>query len=317
MENNIKDLHHDLVEKIIYKHFNKSPEKIERMKVGLANEVYSVQVEGMEYIVRMNKKETIKGSGKYIPLFKSKGIKVPELLAEDYSQEFVPYSYQILKKIEGVDIKKVISTLSEEELRNIAKEIVNIINKLNDIPTNGMYGFMGVTERKLVPTMTDFVSSMLAKILERNAETGVVDKEYLTAFAEIVKSFEEYLKNAPSKFYFDDMSSKNVIIHNGKFNGIVDLDVVMYGDYLESIGRIKASWYGTTYGEFYTNAIMEELNLDEKQRRTVTFWALLNAIWWQSELGIKFNENSSTYIDPEKVEKNNLRIEGLIKELAP
>ena len=74
------------------------------------------------------------------------------------------------------------------------------------------------------------------------------------------------------------------------------------------VGRIKASWYGTKYGNFYTNAVMDNLNLDDNQRKMVTVWALLNRIWWQSEIGIQFNKNTSTNIDSGKVKKGNMVI---------
>lgn len=312
---NTENTHDNLIQKIIFKHFGKNAEKIERMTTGLANEVYSVWVANSDYIIRMNQRESIKGSGKYIPLFKSIGIKVPELIVEDYSKELIPFNYQILNKIDGVDIKKVITTLSDEQLQNIAKEITNIIKKLVNISTNGLFGNIGITEEKLEPSLNKVVEKMLVKIKERNAKTKVIKKEYLEIFEKILIKYEKYFQNAESKFYFDDMSSKNVIIHDGKFNGIVDLDEVAYGDFLESIGRIKASWYGTKYGEYYTKAIMDNLNLNDEQRKIVTMWALLNVIWWQSELGIKFNQNSSTNINPKKVERNNIRIDGLIKEL--
>ena len=312
----MENIHENLIQKIIFKHFGKNAEKIERMRVGLANEVYSVQVNGSDYIVRMNERESIKGSGKYIPLFKSLGIKIPELIIEDYSKELISYNYQILNKIKGVDIKKVIATLPEEQLQNIAKEIADIIKKLINVPTNGLFGYVGITEEKLEPSLNVVVEKMLNKIKERNAKTGVVKKEYIEIFEKILVKYEKYFRNVKSEFYFDDMSSKNVIIHNGKFNGIVDLDGVAYGDFLESIGRIKASWYGTKYGEYYTNAVMDSLNLNEEQRKIVIMWALLNVTWWQSELGIQFNQNSSINIDPKKVQRNNVRIDGLIKELS-
>jgi len=128
--------------------------------------------------------------------------------------------------------------------------------------------------------------------------------------------YKNYFESVSSQFYFDDMSSKNVIINGGKFNGLVDLDGIVYGDYLEGVGRIKASWYGTKNGDFYVNAIMSSLGLSDKQKEIVCLWALLNRIFWQSEMGMKFNQNTSQQIDSEKVEAGNIAIDGLAKELG-
>ena len=47
-----------------------------------------------------------------------------------------------------------------------------------------------------------------------------------------------------------------MLVHNGKFVAIVDLDTVAYGDPLEGIGRIEASWYATENGKVYTEAVL-------------------------------------------------------------
>ena len=311
----MENTHDNLIKEIILKHFKKNAEKIERMTLGLDNEVFSVQVDDLNYIVRLNKRESLKGSSKYIPIFKSEDIKVPEIIAEDYSKELIPYNWQILSKIEGVDIDKVISILNEEQLKSIAEKIADIIKKLIVLPTNGLFGYVGVNEEKCEKSLNKFLETMLIKIKERNLKTKVLKKEYIKIFEKILKKYETYFTDSQSQFYFDDMSSKNVMIFDGKFNGLVDLDGVSYGDFLDVVGRIKASWYGTKYGNFYTNAVMDNLNLDDNQRKMVTVWALLNRIWWQSEIGIQFNKNTSTNIDSGKVKKGNMVINELIKEL--
>jgi aminoglycoside phosphotransferase (APT) family kinase protein len=308
-------LHEQAVKRIVLHHFGKEPEKIEKMDVGLDNEVYSIQVGSNEYILRLNSRDSLKGSSKFIPLFKSKGIKVPDIIAEDYSKKVVPYNWQIMTKIKGRDLGRIISSLTEEQLRDIAKEIAMIAKKLLTIPTNGKFGYVGVTEEKLKPSLNEVVQEMLDDIKERNEKTGVVKDEYIQIFEKLLKEYESYFRQAPSQFYFDDMNYKNVMIQNGKFNGLVDLDGVSYGDFLEGIGRIMANWYGTKHGDFYTKEVMDNLGLNKDQRKIVTMWALLNRIYWQSEIGIQFNANTSTKIDSKLVDEGNARIDNLIMAL--
>jgi len=306
----------DLVKKVILSHFGLYPEKIERMKIGLDNEVFSVRVENNNYIVRLNERNSLKGSDNNIPLFRSLGISVPEFVATDYSKKLIPYNWQILKKIEGEDIQNVIATLTEQQLLDLAKEIASIAKKLLVLPTDGTYGWVGFNSKKLKSSLMEEVEEMFATIQKRNEKTGVVKQEYIKFFEAALIKYGDYLKSAPSQFYYDDMCSKNVIIREGKFNGLVDLDGYAFGDYLDGIGRIKASWYGTTYGDYYTDAVMSNLELNDQQREMVCMWALLNRISWQSELGIQFNQNTSLEINQDQVEDGNKVIEGLAKELG-
>ena len=91
--------HEDFIQKVSMKVFGKVPDQIERMKIGTGNEVYSIQVGNTEYIVRLSQGDSLKGSAKNIPLFKSKGIEVPNIIAEDYTKELIPWNYQIQTKL--------------------------------------------------------------------------------------------------------------------------------------------------------------------------------------------------------------------------
>ncbi len=55
---------------------------------------------------------------------------------------------------------------------------------------------------------------------------------------------------------------------------------------MEAIGRIKLSWYGTSYGELYSTAVMDELERNQEQRELAAMYALLNQISWACENGI-------------------------------
>lgn len=306
----------DDIKNISLKEFNQNPDKVERITSGLQNEVYAVRVKDKDYIFRLNKKpEPLQGSSKYIPVFKSLGIKVPDIVVENYSNDISQYNYQIQTLLKGAEINDVIEGLTKDQLESIAFEIANIAKKLLQQPTNGKYGYVGVSESKLKLSWNEYIKEMLETIKDRTSKTKVVDSKYIEIFEGIMQKYSDYFSNVPSQFYFDDMNSKNVIIDNGVFNGIVDLDVVSYGDYLEGIGKIKASWYGTEYGDIYTNAVMKDLSLSEEQRKMVTVYALLNRIYWLSENGVQFNQNTSADIDLEKVRESKVIIDDLIKEL--
>lgn len=301
---------------IIKKHFNQVPEKISRMEAGICNEVFLVKLNDKSVIVRINNlNRFLKGSAKNIPLFKSKQIPVPEIIFEDYSRETISYAYQVMTVVEGQDLGKVIKSLKPEQLKSIAKEISDIFLKLSDIPTNGKFGWVDDSDSELVNSWFDVMQKMYSNLEDRNQKTKILGSGILSLASSLIAKYKDYFINVTSKFVFDDISSKNVIIKDGKFNGLVDLDQIMYGDFLEPIGRIKASWYGTEYGKIYTDAVINYLKLNEKEKKMVTVYAFLNRINWLSEIGIQFNKNTSTNINLEKVAENKKIIELIRQEL--
>ena len=306
----------DAIAKIIRLEFGETPDRITRMSHGNCNEVYDVEMPGREVIVRLNTDPRyMLGARNHIPLFRSKGIKVPEILAEDYSKSTLPFAYQVQSRIDGRDIVDVIETLTDDELRAIAAEIANIFRQLSSVPNNGKFGVLWGDDKDLVDSWSAEVARVTKVVIEWGSRTGVLDAKLENILNWINDEYESYFDRVRPYTYFGDLSSKNVMIHEGRFAGLVDLDSLAQGDPLEAIGRIKASWYGTNYGQVYTEAILDSLRLSSEQRKLVTMYALLNRIFWTLENGIKFNQNSSATVDRDKETHDKRIVAELLAEL--
>lgn len=307
----------DAIERIIQKVFAAAPGKIKRMSNGICNEVYLVEAAGREFIVRLNKEPRFMlGSHDHIPLFREKGISVPEIIAGDYSKSELPFAYQVLTKIEGRDIGDVIETLSDDQLRAIGGEIANIFRQLSSIPNNGKFGVVWGDDRDLVDSWSAEVARVTNVVIGWGKKTGVIDAELEEILTRINAEYMSYFDNVRPYTYFGDISSKNVMIHEGRFSGLVDLDALAQGDPLEAIGRIKASWYGTHYGSVYTDAIMDTLGLRPEQRKLVTMYAVLNRAFWTLENGVRFNQNTSGSVDPVRMEDDKAAVRAMYAELG-
>ncbi len=304
------------INKICEIEFNEMPREIVKKTVGMCNEVYEVTLEDRSVILRMNKeKRHLYGTHKFLPIFEKLQINTPHIIAEDYSMKNVPFCYQILNKIEGNDLGTVIDKLNEQELKLIAKKVSGIFNKFNELPKENSFGNVHSDSEEEFKTLLEVVKNQKNIIVERNSKTGVVDKKILNILDWILNEYEEYFLSVESGLYYDDISSKNVMIYEGKFNGLVDLDFLTKGDYLEAIGSIMASWYGTDYGEIYTEAVMKNRNLDDENRKVVKMYAILHLIYWLSEEGIQFNSNTSSVINWDNVKDKEQKIIKLFSNL--
>ena len=161
-----------IVSEIVKKELREEPIKIERMVIGICNEVYFVTTSTRKVIVRMNVwPGQLNGVETHITLFKSLNIKVPDMLASDYSKKDFPFCYQILSYIEGKDLGLVIESMTRDQLKVLAKEIASIFKKLAAIPTNGKYGWVGKDESKLVDSWAEIMKQ--DEVGKRNDQTGV------------------------------------------------------------------------------------------------------------------------------------------------
>jgi aminoglycoside phosphotransferase (APT) family kinase protein len=308
--------HERAVDQIVERELGGRARRIRRMTAGTANEVYAVTLPSREVIVRLNADSaSMRGAEKHIRLFRSLGISVPEMLASDYSKSLIPFAYQVQSKLDGTDIGHVIATLSDDQLRAVAREIAAIMRKLKPLPTSGRFGWMGGGKEATFMTWPDLLKDMSAQVAERAAATHVVSDRHLRAMDALLASYLPYFSRVASVFYYDDMSSKNVIVRDGRFAGLVDLDTVAFGDPLEGVGRIEASWYGAAYGRTYADALMEALDLAPEERTMVSVYAVLNRIYWLSERGIKFNGNASAQVDPAAVDRDRIVIDHMLAGL--
>ncbi|MFT3743143.1 MAG: ATP-binding cassette domain-containing protein [Pyrinomonadaceae bacterium] len=310
-------IHKEAIDRIAQKEFGAVPSSITRMTTGICNEVYSVAIGEREYIFRLKEEPRyMLGSHNNIPLFKSKGIKVPEILAEDYSKTWLPMAFQIQNKLPGRDLRDVIETLSDGELKAIGAEVANVFRQLSTVPNNGRFGVLWGDDKDLVDSWSAEVARVTRVVTNWGKQTGVLDDKLVNVLAYVNSKYKGYFDRIRPYTYFGDIAGKNVMVHEGKFSGLVDLDSLAQGDPLEAIGRIKASWYGTHYGTVYSNAVMDALGLPEPQREIVTMYALLNRAFWTLENGVQFNSNTSRTVDREREAADKRAVDALLAELT-
>lgn len=316
-QQSMESLHTPMIKTVISHHFGKPPIDIQRITIGICNEVYRVGLNDEEIIIRLNQETRfLMGSHDHIPQFKALGIRVPDILFEDYSQTLIPLSYQIQSKLPGQDLGDVITTLTDSQLITLAKSIAIIFNKVSTLPVSTQFGLIwGGGDNDLSDTWTERMKIWLDESKERGRKTGVMDESMSALADRLFATYHTYFDSVKSVMYCGDINTKNVMIQDGALSGLVDLDGLTQGDPLEAIGRIKLSWYGTPHGSLYTQAIMDELKLNATHRHMVTMYALINQMAWACENGIQFNQNTKPTVNAEKAKKDKQTIISLAKSL--
>lgn len=301
-----------IIQAIGKKEFGEFPLEISRKTVGICNEVYELTYPSESYILRMNtEKQWMYGTHKHLPIFKKLEIKTPNILAENYAKTEFPYCYQVLTKLAGKDLGVVIHELSPSNLKGIAHDISDILDKFNSFPVgHDIWEPTGLNE---TPYDNPFLAYQKQRkdIDARNKTSQVLEKEILDIHSELLLVFKSYFLQVKPTIFYDDMNAKNVMIHEGQFTGLVDLDFLSKGDYLSAIGMMLACWHGERFGDIYINEIIRLQKLDDFQQKVIKAYAILNIISWTSEAGVKFNANSTGKINWERVKVNKKRIRSL------
>ena len=280
------------ISQIIFKYLNECPSKIERCAVGQGNYVYIVECTDKKYVFRCSEeKDAYKDTLYWLERLADLVIPVPIVLAKG---TFAKYEYVVLTYFEGKDIGLIYKELTDKEKKNIAREIVAIQKqmeslRLENIPADWLW-------KKEVDEILDRAKVRIAQ--NGYFDTGKVDELY---------KLEEELKNYFAMIkpiaYLDDVSTKNLLIHNGHISGIVDIDWMGMGDKLTYVALTNMALLNMDCDTDYVQYILEEMQLSSIQRKAFHFYTLMFCVDFMGERGMQFMDK--------KIEVN----ESIIKRL--
>lgn len=266
-----------IVSEICFRRFSEYPKTVERCAVGLANYVYIVALEGARYIVRCSTQESAYNDAVcWLQKLSALDVPVPKVIDKGRYEE---YEYLILSYIEGRDIGIVYQQLNDEDKRAIAKEIVQIQNKvavmeLDDVPADW--------------TWSSVVCDMLERSETRIAKNGYFDTEKVVRLRREAERLEEYFASIKPIAYLDDISTKNLMIHNGRVSGVVDIDWIGVGDKLTYVAMTNMALLNMECDTDYVRYILEEMQINDIQMRAFQFYTLMFCVDFMGERGMEF-----------------------------
>ena len=261
--------------------FAEAPQSIERCSVGHGNYVYIVECLGQKYVFRCSLER-----GAYDPTIywleqlASIQIPVPQVIAKG---KFEEYEYLILSYLEGKDIGLVYSQLKDADKKEIAKEIVRIQNqvaklKLENVEPNWSWHAE--------------VKATLDRAKERIAANGYFETDKVDRLWTLAEQLDEYFSNIKPIAYLDDVSTKNLLIHNGRVSGIIDIDWMGIGDCLTYAALTNMALLNMECDTDYVTYILEEMQVNDIQRKAFLFYTLMFCVDFMGERGMQFMDKT-------------------------
>ena len=196
----------DIIKEICDKH-KITITNIQRLTVGQGNYVFLIISDKDRFVIRLSQ-NSYEESIRLLNLITSVGVNVPETL---YSGQYNNYNYMICSFIEGKDIGLVYDKLNDEEKRTIAKEVIEIQNKVSSLPPFCQCNMIG------------WVNHILERARYRIKANGYFDTAKVDEVERLTPMFETYFQALSPVVYLDDISTKNLMIHEGHVSGVVDM----------------------------------------------------------------------------------------------
>ncbi|MFN8536699.1 MAG: aminoglycoside phosphotransferase family protein [Thermomicrobiales bacterium] len=206
-----------------------------RMTFGHSSITFDVTLPDRHIIVRTNTQPTVFAhTARNLTALANLGLPVPTILAADLSQTHYPFAYLILPKIPGRDLRYELPTMTPQQMTRVAEQIVAYQRLVATLPPGKAYGWAPLGEQGQYASWWDLLQAELAS-RKQYPPTGPYT-ELVARLSQAIDRCAPYLHAVPPICFLDDVTTKNVIIENGELQGLIDFDVVCYGDPLFQIG---------------------------------------------------------------------------------
>ena len=274
-----------------------------RMATGDQNFVFGIKTTDDEYVIRMTDNEhkqkfiaAIYWQNKLLPL----GVPLAEFIHTDLDGKYSSFPSLLMKRLPGDDLVNVYHDLTDSDKKNLASEIIKIQAFATSLPEGPGYGITDSYEHAHeFKTWHAFLMQRLHFFGEEVAKDNVFDPEKVSKVISIARNMEDDLKRIPATPFLWDASERNVMVHNGKITGIVDVDELCFGDPLFVIAMTSTCLQLEGLDTVYTDYWEEMLSLDDKANQCLAFYKLFYAVAFMRKHSIQTANSKKVMFDVE------------------
>lgn len=296
-----------IIKEICMKSFNKCPDDIKRFEMGYGNYVYETCVGKERFVIRINSDENAyKDTVYWLNKLKDLQIPIPKII---HKGKYDKVSYIILNYIPGDDLGNVYTDLSYKEKRDIAEAIVAIQNSVATLPQNCGYGYLtSYGDQNYKNSWKEVILEHLNRSRDRIVENGIFDGKKVDNIKKLLERYDFYFDSIKPVPFLDDLSTKNVLVYEGKLSGVIDIDWICFGDRIYYVGLTNMALKSMKCDTIYIDFLAEEMALNEIQREVLTLYTLIFCVDFMGEKGMRFNDKIV------KVNKNEIEMLNNIYE---
>ena len=263
---------------------------VERFPTGMRHHVYDVALaDGRQVVARMSLpeyRETVRGALGWHRLLRPRGAPLPKLLAAAVEPEDGPFPVMILERLPGTDLQHVYLALTRTQKHAIARQIAAIQRIVGELPLGRGYGYaVSIHDDDLRQTWGVVIDASLARSRQRIGDAGVVDPAHVDRVARLADRHRLILEAVPPRAFLDDTTTKNVIVSEGRLSGIVDVDVVCYGDPLFPLALTRMSLLSRGYETDYIDAWLAALDPTPNRDALLDLYTAVFHVDFLGELG--------------------------------
>ncbi|MDE7294170.1 MAG: hypothetical protein K2N72_07075 [Oscillospiraceae bacterium] len=174
----------------------------------------------------------------------------------------------------------VYGELTADEKMGIAREVTEIQKKVSRLD-------LGDSDEW---DWDDFIDEMLETAERRIIKNGYFDREKVRLLKSEKGRLREYFEKVRPVPYLDDISTKNLLIYEGKISGIIDVDEMGAGDSLTFIALTYVALLNERYDTDYVEYLLSERGCADDEMNAFLFYSLVFCVDFMGERGCVFGD---------------------------
>ncbi len=239
---------------------------------GSTSETFAFSADQHDLVVKTNVNPVVLGRAAHnLAVLAELGIPVPTVVAYDDSLRYGPLAMLVMTRLGGRDLGLALPGMSRAQMSAVAAQIVEMQRRVSTLPANTGFGYVGIGEIA-DRSWLDVVRFPSSTRLEDPWPVDCV--ELIPRVHAAIDLAEPYLNNVKPTCFLDDVTTKNVLIEDGILIGVVDFDVVCYGDSLFQIGLTAASISANfpTSCAFYIDELIRMVDPSDVERAILALY---------------------------------------------
>jgi aminoglycoside phosphotransferase (APT) family kinase protein len=187
-------------------------------------------------------------------------------------------AYVILGKIPGTDLRYELSSMTKPQMTALAEQLAIFQRQVMTLAEGQGFGWVQVGQTGPFTSWAD--------IIKRDLEKGKLTLEHLgennlyQRITGLAQTLANYLAKVRPVCFLDDITTKNVIVQKGQLQGLVDFDVMCYGDPLFWLSLTQTAVVADVgeVGQFYVDELIRFWKASSDEQGVIWFYSLLHAM---------------------------------------
>ncbi len=163
-------------------------------------------------------------------------------------------------------------------------------------------------------TWIDVLLDQLGQARGRIEAVGAVSSDCVDRIEDRVASHRPLLDAVRPVCFLDDTTTKNVLVEGGRLSGIVDVDTVCFGDPLLTPALTLMALLDAGHDTDYITYWVDELQINDRQRRLLDLYTALFCVVFLSELGVRFNQSMTPAVDLADIDRRLAILDALMTQ---